>query len=94
MGVHPKVVQEMLGHSQIAMTREVYFHDLPSLQEEVTKQWGSEFGQQVKIGIRNAFLHPDQLVAVVSTSASLFKTDKADSKLLLCSGCNMVGNKV
>ena len=38
MGVHPKVVQEILGHSQIAMTREVYSHDLPSLQEEVTKQ--------------------------------------------------------
>jgi integrase len=48
MGVHPKIVQEILGHSQIAMTREVYSHDLPSLQEEVTKQWDSEFGQHVK----------------------------------------------
>ena len=48
MNVHPKVVQEILGHSQIAMTLDVYSHALPSMQEEVTKQWDSEFGQQVK----------------------------------------------
>jgi integrase len=48
MNVHPKVVQEILGHSQIAMTLDVYSHIPPSMQEEVTKQWDSEFGQQVK----------------------------------------------
>ncbi len=48
MNVHPKIVQEILGHSQIAMTLDVYSHALPSMQEEVTKQWDSEFGQQVK----------------------------------------------
>ncbi len=48
MNVHPKVVQEILGHSQIAMTLDAYSHALPSMQEEVTKQWDSEFGQQVK----------------------------------------------
>ena len=48
MNVHPKVVQEILWHSQIAMTLDVYSHALPSMQEEVTKQWDSEFGQQVK----------------------------------------------
>ena len=48
MKVHPKVVQEILGHSQIAMTLDVYSHALPSMQEEVTKQWDSEFGQPVK----------------------------------------------
>lgn len=48
MKVHPKVVQEILGHSQIAMTLDVYSHALPSMQEDATKQWDSEFGKPVK----------------------------------------------
>src|SRR5215472_2488414 len=39
-------------------------------------------------------LHPGQFVAVVSTSASFFKTANADSRLLLCSGCKIVGSTV
>jgi integrase len=46
--VHPKVVQEILGHSQITMTLDVYSHALPSMQDDVTKQWDSEFGKPVK----------------------------------------------
>ena len=34
VGVHPKVVQEILGHSQISMTLDVYSHVLPSMQQE------------------------------------------------------------
>ena len=34
MGVHPKVVQEILGHSQISMTMDIYSHVLPSMQKE------------------------------------------------------------
>ena len=33
--VHPKVVQERLGHSSITMTLDLYSHVLPSLQEDV-----------------------------------------------------------
>jgi integrase len=33
-GVHPKVVQEMLGHSTIAITMDLYSHSTPSLQAE------------------------------------------------------------
>ena len=33
-GVHPKVVQEMLGHSTIAITMDLYSHATPSLQAE------------------------------------------------------------
>ena len=33
-GVHPKVVQEMLGHSTIAITMDLYSHVSPNLQEE------------------------------------------------------------
>lgn len=34
MGVHPKVVQELLGHSNISMTMDTYSHVLPSMQSE------------------------------------------------------------
>lgn len=31
-GVHPKMVQERMGHSTIAMTMDIYSHVLPSMQ--------------------------------------------------------------
>ena len=34
-GVHPKMVQERMGHSTIAMTMDIYSHVLPSMQQEV-----------------------------------------------------------
>lgn len=34
LGVHPKVVQELLGHSQISLTLDIYSHAFPSLQTE------------------------------------------------------------
>jgi integrase len=33
-GVHPKVVQRILGHSQISLTMDTYSHVLPTMQEE------------------------------------------------------------
>jgi integrase len=35
-GVHPKVVAEMLGHSQISMTLDAYSHVLPDMQRDAT----------------------------------------------------------
>ena len=32
--MHPKVVQERLGHSQISITMDTYSHVLPAMQEE------------------------------------------------------------
>ncbi len=37
-GVHPKVVQERLGHSQISLTLDTYSHVIPSLQEEAAEK--------------------------------------------------------
>ena len=34
LGVHPKVVQELLGHTQISMTMDVYSHVLPGMQQD------------------------------------------------------------
>jgi len=36
-GIHPKVVQERLGHSQISLTLDTYSHVLPSMQEEAAQ---------------------------------------------------------
>ncbi len=33
MDVHPKVVQELLGHNQISMTMDIYSHVLPTMQK-------------------------------------------------------------
>ena len=33
-GIHPKVVQERMGHSQISMTMDIYSHCLPSMGRE------------------------------------------------------------
>jgi len=34
MGTHPKVVQELLGHSQISMTMDIYSHVMPTMQRD------------------------------------------------------------
>ncbi len=43
MGVHPKVVQELLGHSTIAMTMDVYSHLLPSMHQDATDKMNTLF---------------------------------------------------
>ena len=35
-GVHPKVVAEMLGHSRISTTLDLYSHVTPTMQREAT----------------------------------------------------------
>lgn len=35
--VHPKIVQEMLGHSDISVTLNIYSHLIPGMQEAVAK---------------------------------------------------------
>ncbi len=35
-GVHPKVVSEMLGHSSVSLTLDVYSHVLPDMQRDAT----------------------------------------------------------
>jgi integrase len=37
-GIHPKVVQERLGHSQISLTLDTYSHVLPSMQEDAAQK--------------------------------------------------------
>ncbi|GHO44110.1 tyrosine-type recombinase/integrase [Ktedonospora formicarum] len=37
-GVHPKIVQEILGHSEIGMTLNTYSHILPTMQKEAMEK--------------------------------------------------------
>ena len=41
-GVHPKVVQERLGHSTIAVTLDIYSHVMPGLQEAAALKFEQE----------------------------------------------------
>jgi integrase len=45
-GIHPKVVQERLGHSTIVITLDTYSHVLPNMQEEAA--------EKIDSAIRNA----------------------------------------
>jgi integrase len=43
MGVHPKIVQEILGHSAISITIDIYSLSLPSMQEEAMEKLNELF---------------------------------------------------
>jgi integrase len=38
-GIHPKIVQERLGHSSVSTTLDIYSHVLPGLQEAAARQF-------------------------------------------------------
>lgn len=42
-GTHPKVVQELLGHSTITLTLDTYSHVIPALHEEVAEKMNELF---------------------------------------------------
>jgi integrase len=44
-GINPKVVQERLGHSTIAMTMDIYSHVLPSMQQDVADKIDDMFSR-------------------------------------------------
>jgi len=44
MGVHSKIVQELLGHSNINTTMDIYSHVLPSMQKEAMGKLDTLFG--------------------------------------------------
>jgi integrase len=43
-GIHPKVVQERLGHSTISITLDTYSHVAPGLQEAAAKRFDDIIG--------------------------------------------------
>lgn len=43
-GVHPRVVQERLGHASVTITMDTYSHVLPSMQADVSRRLGKMLG--------------------------------------------------
>lgn len=50
MGVNIKVIQELLGHSDISITLGTYSHLLPSMQQDVVEKWDGVFGSDEEAG--------------------------------------------
>ncbi len=46
MGINPKVIQELLGHSDISITLGIYGHLFPTMQQEVVEKWQGVFGEK------------------------------------------------
>ena len=44
IGVHPRVVQEPLGHSQISITMDNYSHVLPMMQRKAINRLNGVLG--------------------------------------------------
>lgn len=42
-GIHPKIVQERLGHSTISLTLDIYSHTIPGLQEAAARKFDEVF---------------------------------------------------
>ena len=50
-GVHPKIVQERLGHATIGMTLDTYSHVVPGMQERAAADFEKHlFGETVSVG--------------------------------------------
>jgi len=49
-GIHPKIVQERLGHASIAITLDTYSHVTPGLQESAAKHFDTAFQNIANIG--------------------------------------------
>ena len=45
--VHPKVVQERLGHSSIAITMDIYSHLMPNMQGEAAASVDGALGTAI-----------------------------------------------
>jgi integrase len=53
-GVHPKVVQELLGHSNISMTLDVYSHVLPNMQQDAISRLNTTLARYQESGVEDA----------------------------------------
>jgi integrase len=47
LGIHPKIVSELLGHSQIGITLDLYSHVTATMQQEAVRAFEGLFGSQV-----------------------------------------------
>jgi len=53
MGIHPKVVQEILGHSSIAITMDLYSHVLLSVQQDAASRVDDVLKHSLRRDVKN-----------------------------------------
>jgi integrase len=53
-GVHPKIVSEMLGHSSVSITLDVYSHVIPGLGEAAATAMDDALGDEPGVGGEDA----------------------------------------
>jgi integrase len=70
LGVHPKIVSEILGHSQVSLTLDTYSHVLPSLQEEAFSRLNTLLTEQ-----------PNPVAVTVAVNGDLGKKVKRTNPL-------------
>jgi integrase len=46
LGIHPKIVSELLGHSRIGITLDLYSHVTATMQQEAVRTFEGLFGSQ------------------------------------------------
>ena len=56
-GIHPKIVQERLGHSSIAITLDTYSHVTPGLQEAAAKRFDEVLDNKAKSDNANIIVY-------------------------------------
>jgi len=57
-GIYPKIVQERLGHSTIAITLDTYSHVAPGLQEAAATRFDDVLNNTTKNGYHHEFAGP------------------------------------
>jgi integrase len=54
-GVHPRIVMEILGHSQISITMNLYSHVIPAMQQEVAARLDAILAPAAPDGFATSF---------------------------------------
>jgi integrase len=47
LGIHPKIVSELLGHSQVGITLDLYSHVTATMQQEAVRAFEGLLGSQL-----------------------------------------------
>ncbi|MBB6689957.1 tyrosine-type recombinase/integrase [Cohnella xylanilytica] len=94
-GVHPKIVQERLGHSSIQVTLNTYSHVIPNLQESILKSIGSSIiGGKGKAArtLNQAPVDPDEGRPIVAVEYEAFKPETYRGIEVLVKGDKVIFN--
>jgi integrase len=93
MGVHPKVVQELLGHSKISMTMDLYSHAIPSLQQGAMESMDTFLRKKAKKGKALGMMINVQVISVTCSCGSVCQNAHGNTMIersdttVRCPGC-------